>query len=202
MLKSGGILFLSFIVLAGLEFGGSFRDIDPAVTQILQSIIPRIFDVPLSFFSILGSAEITSLAVLGIFIFIFIKKRKVFLSLGLFAVLVVFELIGKFILYHPGPPKNFFRYDLPFSTPAYVNTPYSFPSGHVSRTVFIAVILIFLVNRFVANPKRRKLLGFGLAVFSLVMMMSRVYLGEHWTSDVIGGALLGSAIGILAMVYY
>ncbi len=202
MLKAGAVFLVLFFVLMGLEFQGFFKSLDPVVTTFVQRLIPRTLDVPLSFVSILGSAEITSVVLLGIFVLAFIKDRKIFLSLGLFLVLTGLEVVGKFILYHPGPPKYFFRYSLPFSTPEYVNAPYSFPSGHVSRTVFIILVLTFLVNRWVRNEQKRRLLGLGLLAVALIMMVSRIYLGEHWTSDVIGGAFLGSAMGFIAMVYY
>lgn len=202
MLKRGLILLLLFAVFTGLEFSGFFRMIDPQVTRLLQLFIPRIFDIPLSLFSILGSAEITGLILVGIFVLVWLKMKKILWSLGLFLVLTGLELAGKFVLYHPGPPKYFFRYDLPFSTPTYVNSPYSFPSGHVSRTMFIVIVTLFLIGRLVRNQTNRKLLRLVLAAVVILMMVSRVYLGEHWTSDVIGGALLGSAMGFLAMVYY
>lgn len=199
----GAMAFLAvFLVLMGLEFRGFFRLLDPAITGGIQRLIPRTFDVPLSLFSILGSAEVTILILVGIFFYVLIRERKIFWTLGLFLVLTGFELLGKFVLYHPGPPKIFFRYALPFSTPEYVNAPYSFPSGHVSRTVFLVLVAIFLINRKISNRLTRQLLVLGLVIAAVVMMVSRIYLGEHWTSDVFGGAFLGTAMGLLAMVYY
>ena len=40
-----------------------------------------------------------------------------------------------------------------------------------------------------------------IAAFDVTMLVSRVYLGEHWTSDVIGGVFLGSALGLFTGMF-
>jgi membrane-associated phospholipid phosphatase len=69
----------------------------------------------------------------------------------------------------------------------------SFPSGHAvaaSVTVVAAVIALF------PEGNRRYVLGAVAAVFSLVMALSRAYLGAHWLSDAVAGVLLGTSIAL------
>ena len=71
----------------------------------------------------------------------------------------------------------------------------SFPSGHsVAATVTVVAAVIALVP-----PGRARVAwGAAAAVFSVLMALSRAYLGAHWLSDALAGVLLGASCALLA----
>lgn len=78
----------------------------------------------------------------------------------------------------------------------------SFPSGHASVGVYLygAVSLLVLV---VAARQGRRLgmwLGVALFTFGIVIGLSRIVIGVHWTTDVLAGWALSSVIVLLATV--
>lgn len=77
-----------------------------------------------------------------------------------------------------------------------------FPSGHA---LFAAVVLGFLTYLAVTHLRRHSLrtLSFaGLLTLILLIGISRVYLGAHWPSDVLGGYLVGAAfLAVLIWLY-
>lgn len=69
----------------------------------------------------------------------------------------------------------------------------SFPSGHAMLSAVVFLTLGALAARF-AQRKRLKALALGAAVLlSLLVGLSRVYLGVHWASDVLAGWSVGAA---------
>ncbi len=69
----------------------------------------------------------------------------------------------------------------------------SFPSGHTLNAVLITSIVAYLVLLYVRSRRGRVLTCVALAVFAVLMGLSRVYLGHHWLTDVLAGAAVGGA---------
>jgi membrane-associated phospholipid phosphatase len=65
----------------------------------------------------------------------------------------------------------------------------SFPSGHVANAATMAAVLCIVFWR--------TWVWLVAAAYTLLMMISRTYLGVHWLTDTIGGLVLGIAIAVM-----
>ena len=76
----------------------------------------------------------------------------------------------------------------------------AFPSGHTTTATVVAALAAWaLLERW---PERRRALVLGAVVVAGAVGWSRVWLGVHWPSDVVGGWLLGTAwaLGVVLLV--
>jgi len=70
----------------------------------------------------------------------------------------------------------------------------SFPSGHVANAATMAVALALILGR--------AWIWYAGAAWVLLMALSRTYLGAHWISDTVGGALLGAGAAVLVWLCF
>lgn len=90
--------------------------------------------------------------------------------------------------------KNVFHRSRPhFADPILTFSSYGFPSGHtMAATCFYGVLAAFAIWKTRAWPKR--LLIAAIAIFMIVLVgFSRIYLGAHYLSDVLGAMAEGMA---------
>lgn len=87
--------------------------------------------------------------------------------------------------------KYLFMRDRPAFNVLVNESGYSFPSGHSMISIVFYGYLIYLIYRFISNKKIKWLLISLLSLIILIIGFSRIYLGVHYASDVIGGFCFG-----------
>src|SRR5665647_3331406 len=97
------------------------------------------------------------------------------------------SLTVKAVVARPRPP-------LGTMTAAGVQSTYSFPSGHTIGTATFLLVLGYLV--WVRRPRLRSLVwwALGIAAGTLVVALSRLYLGYHFLTDVVASIALAVAV--------
>ncbi len=76
----------------------------------------------------------------------------------------------------------------------------SFPSGHATFAMVFGGMLIVFIGEAVSPAPARRAIQLSLILLILAIGASRVYLGVHWPSDVIGGYLFGG-VALMGLGY-
>lgn len=74
---------------------------------------------------------------------------------------------------------------------------YSFPSGHVTHYVIFLGTLTFIASEKINSGIVRHFIKIAVLLVLVCVGLSRIYLGAHWPSDVLGGYLVGTLVTLI-----
>ena len=142
-----------------------------------------------TFFKIMSFlASTTFLLFVTVFIMVFIKKKNVGFYVGL-------NILLCFLL-NQSVKLVFGR-----SRPEFINLieegGYSFPSGHSMVSLAFYGFFIYMIFHKRYSKKKKVLLSIPFALLTLLIGISRIYLGVHYASDVLAGFALSMAYLII-----
>ena len=181
------IALIGFLALAEDVFNKEIMNGDIIGYKIISTFLISDFATPIAkFITNFGGAIF--LITLTVILFILIKNKKI--GLSIFSNLVIITVLNqllKRILQRPRPTE--FR--------IIEETGYSFPSGHSMVSMAFYGYLIYLIYKYVKNKYVKCISIVLLSILICTIGVSRIYLGVHYTSDVLGGFLVSISYLIL-----
>ena len=171
------ICLIGFLALAEDVFNKEIMNGDIIGYKMISTFLISDFVTPIAkFITNFGGAIF--LIVSTIALFVLLKNKKI--GLSIFTNLVIITALNqllKGILQRPRPTE--FR--------IIEETGYSFPSGHSMASMAFYGYLIYLIYKYVKNKYIKTSLIILLSILICCIGISRIYLGVHYTSDVLGG---------------
>ena len=176
---------VAFGLLSAAAGVGLLYPLDARLMKAAQSGTSDVLDAAGTAFSVMGGVEFVGVAAVALAIGLALGGRRPLAGRLLLAFVATgfVELVLKLTLPQVPVPEGAMR--TPDPSVFSIDTPYPYPSGHALRSVLLLGALYVLWPSVL----------FRVAVVALLAgsAASRVYLGTHWPSDVIGGILLGVA---------
>ncbi len=174
------ICLIGFCALAEDVFNKEIMKGDIIGYKIVSTFLISDFATPIAkFITNFGGAIF--LVIATITLFIVIKNKKIGISiLSNVAIVTVLNQLIKRILQRPRPTE--YR--------IIEETGYSFPSGHSMVSMAFYGYFIYLIYKYVKNKYVKWISISLLSLLICAIGISRIYLGVHYTSDVLGGFLI------------
>jgi len=175
-----------FIILSIFVFFVPGFIIDREFSQEVQETQNHFLDNSMTAVSIVGNMPYSVIMVLctAAVFFLFRYKRE-----SLFVILTglsgAISTLIKLVINRPRPSEPLVRV-------LGKNLQQSFPSGHVMFYIVFFGFITVLMFRLAAIPKFLRIFFASISVLMIFLVcFSRIYLGAHWFTDVLGGFLLG-----------
>ena len=174
------ICLVGFLALTEDVFNKEIMQGDIIGYKIISTFLISDFVTPIAkFITNFGGAIFLSIATIALLLLI--KNKKI--GLSIFSNIVIITILNQLL-------KRILRRPRPTEFRIVEETGYSFPSGHSMVSMAFYGYLIYLIYRYIKNKYVKWTLITILSILICLIGISRIYLGVHYTSDVLGGFLL------------
>jgi len=192
------LALLSFLLFIGLALPAARQHLlpgDALAYSLIQAERSPLFD---SFFRAVtkaGSEEILGPVGVGVLLWK-IKHLRLLLFLSLYSLGVpLLETGAKLAVARPRPHHY-------LTVGPLLQSSHGFPSGHALAAAAFYGMLLVLLHKRVRRRRWQWGITAGILLLILLIGFSRIYLGVHWPSDVLGGYALGGAYYSLTAAVY
>lgn len=178
-------LMLILFIILGFMVKGSSEGIlfDVGIIEYIHNNTNPIVLAFMKFISFIGSENFL-IPVTAMVIAYSLVKRNYFISK-----LLLLSTLGSYTMNHL--LKQIFQRTRPLEYFLVEQGGLSFPSGHAMVTMTLYSTIAFLLAKKVQDKRKKTLIHIIGFVMICLMGISRVYLGVHWPTDIIGGYLTG-----------
>ena len=173
------LFLISFLILLSFVIVNKTLQIDTVIYNFIHTYM--INDKSTIFLKIITNCGgVSAILVIAIFLIVILKEKKY--KLGVLLNLLLITGMNQLL-------KNIIRRPRPSTLRLINETGYSFPSGHSMVGLAFYGFLIYIIYKKVNNKYLRNISIILLSFLILLIGFSRIYLGVHYFSDVLGGFL-------------
>lgn len=187
MLAVAFLILALFFRLASMVVSGAAASLDSPIREQVHNWVSPLFTSVMQGFTFAGSDVFMGLLCLGALAWLLRQGRGRDATI-LAVAFAVAELLTEAAKrgFQRSRPEPFFGLETPDS--------YSFPSGHALKSAVLYILLAMLATEKIS-------VRLGAAAIALLVGLSRIYLGVHYPTDVLGGFAL-AAFCLLAVAAY
>jgi undecaprenyl-diphosphatase len=179
------LLFIIVAIVSGMNFPG-----DASFNTWIKGIQSPFLDSSMPLVSYLGAFPYCIIASLlaGLVFWLFKKKIESLFIIVVPYIGVCISYALKFLIDRPRPVDDLLEN--------------SFPSGHTIYTFILMGLIIYFLPQLVKNKTQCNVLQIAAGLLIALMAFSRLYLQQHWLSDVLSSLLIGILVLVPAIILY